>query len=142
MSDIFSRLLNESGKQKQQIDSQPPPTNTQEVFPAPISQNVEIPRRNDAPTERRSIETTNRLNDPTTTRPSDAPTERRKTERAAFDLFSDQVVSIRRIRAERELAGDRKVSLSDIAREAFDMYLRARAENNTQSDEPTLRRND
>jgi hypothetical protein len=124
MGNIFTQLLEEDTRQKEQLQaSQPTFTKSQEVFPVQEVTPVEPERRNDIPTKRRSDGATLRHSDETTNRHSDIPTKRRITERTAFDLYQDQVQAIRRLRAERELSGEKKISLSDIAREAFALYL-------------------
>ena len=127
MSDIFARLMAEGDRQKQQLQPRTPLSSnqTQEVFVQPSSPNIVEARRNNETTERRSDVATQRQSDGNTARPSDGSTVRRKTERAAFDLYEDQVNAIRRLRAERELQDGKKISLSDIAREAFDLFLQS-----------------
>jgi len=101
------------------------PKQAQEVFSqSQTMKPLEDPWKNET-TERRSDLSTQGRNDGSTTRLSDGSTVRRKTERAAFDLYEDQVNTVRRLRAERELQDGKKISLSDIAREAFDLFLQS-----------------
>ncbi len=129
MSSIFSKLLEESGKQQQQLDSlstkdnipiyvQKQSVNANETSANPIN------RRSDEPTLRPTVVPTVIPNDYPTKKPSDDATIRRSVERVAFDLYQEQAQAIRRLRAERELESGHRVSLSDIAREAFELFLK------------------
>jgi hypothetical protein len=46
----------------------------------------------------------------------------RRTQRYSFEFYTDQIEAIRKLRARRELQGER-LSLSDIVRAAIDRYL-------------------
>jgi hypothetical protein len=126
MSSIFSRLLDESDKQRRQLQGdRNPASNVSPPLPSsPVFEAPGILPQLDAPTVRQNDGPSVRPTDEATKRPSDVPTVRRTTERTAFDLYKDQIVAIRHLRAERELDGNSKVSLSEIAREAFDLYLK------------------
>ena len=50
------------------------------------------------------------------------PTKRRTT-RYSFEFYEDQLVKIKRLKYEAEQSGQ-KLTLSDIARQAFDEYLK------------------
>ena len=87
----------------------------------------------DQPTKRPTDQPTNRRADEATKRPTDQSSGRRAEKwrkqkaivRTAFDLYVDQAHEIRKIRAERELNGNKTVSYSEIAREAFELYFKA-----------------
>lgn len=145
MSNIFSKLLDESDRQRQQLrqldkQSETKSTSIHQETASPVTSVEPSQRGNDEPSPRLSVaptlvqqvEPTNRQSDAPTLVQKDVPTEirsdkttsRRATERVAFDLYQDQAQAIRRLRATRELSGERRVSLSDIAREAFDLFLK------------------
>jgi hypothetical protein len=103
-------------------------------------------RPSDQPSQRQLVDVTNRPIDLTSkqaeTGGDKASRWRREKKliRAAFDLYEDQVHQIRRIRAERELAGASSVSLSDIAREAFDLLFEKLGKGKTRpADQPSQR---
>lgn len=47
-----------------------------------------------------------------------------RTQRRAYDLLESQIISLRRIRATRELSHNQTVSLSQLVREAVDLLLK------------------
>lgn len=48
---------------------------------------------------------------------------KRRTTRYSFEFYDDQILALKRLKYEAEMAGT-KVNLSDFAREAFDLYLK------------------
>lgn len=49
--------------------------------------------------------------------------EKRNTRRYSFEFYDDQILKLKRLKYQAEIAGKR-VNLSDFAREAFDQYLK------------------
>jgi len=114
----------------------PKPPEPEEEHPVLVSEpqapnsSVSQPDRTDAATERkdqpnnRSDAHSERLQHPNNR--SVAASERSKpnrpTVRYSFEFYADQIESIRRVRAQRELEG-KKVGLSDIVRESIDQFL-------------------
>lgn len=49
--------------------------------------------------------------------------KKEQTKRRAYDFYPSQLTSLRRIKNTRELSQDRAVSMSEIMREAVDLYL-------------------
>src|ERR671938_89316 len=64
---------------------------------------------------------------PSTTKPSKKPTNERTFQRRkirhTFDVFDDQLLSLREIALEREKAFGQRVLLGDLAQEALDMLI-------------------
>ena len=54
-----------------------------------------------------------------------APTRRRRLERAAFDIYEDQVQAIKHLKNKRQLELDRDVSKSEIVREALEAFFQS-----------------
>jgi hypothetical protein len=50
----------------------------------------------------------------------------RSTRRYSYEFYSDQVDALRKLWAQKQVNGE-KVTLSDLAREAFDQYLEAKS---------------
>ena len=53
------------------------------------------------------------------------PTPRRPLQRAAFDIYEDQVQAIKRLKNKRQLELDRDVSKSEIVREALEHFFKS-----------------
>lgn len=51
------------------------------------------------------------------------PRKKRATTRHSFEFYKDQLTSLRKLRAQRELETGQSFSLSDVVREAIDWYL-------------------
>lgn len=47
---------------------------------------------------------------------------KRRTKRYSFEFYEDQLVKLKKLKYQADMAGDR-LTLSDIARQAFDRYL-------------------
>jgi hypothetical protein len=56
---------------------------------------------------------------------------RRPARRYSFEFYDDQIVEMKRLKHEAEMRGE-KVSLSDIARQAIDVYLERIIERNSE----------
>ena len=90
-------------------------------------QNVRTPERvNERTVERTNARTHEQVNartsERTNGRTDERDTKNRKTVRYSFQFYLDQIDQIKRLRAQKELEGN-KCDLSQLAREAFDMYL-------------------
>lgn len=70
------------------------------------------------PSERKSERTENRSEIRTNTLPI-----RRRTKRYSFEFYDDQIIQLKRLKRLAEDQGE-NVTLSDIAREALDLYLK------------------
>lgn len=55
----------------------------------------------------------------------DPATPRRHLQRAAFDIYEDQVQAIKRLKNQRQLDLDRDVSKSEIVREALEAFFKS-----------------
>jgi hypothetical protein len=77
----------------------------------PVSRTVDESERNDHPngSNNRTERATER--------------SRRPTTRYSFEFYTDQILAIRKIRGRREVEGQSS-SLSEVAREAFDEYIK------------------
>jgi hypothetical protein len=71
--------------------------------------------------ERSSVRSENRTEKRTEIRTVELPI-RRPARRYSFEFYDDQIVEMKRLKHEAEMRGE-KVSLSDIARQAIDVYL-------------------
>ncbi len=78
----------------------------------------------------RTVDATERPNGRTvysSERPNDRTvSSERKTVRHSFEFYADQIQAIRKLRAQKELAGE-PVSLSEMVRDAVDRYLDSRS---------------
>lgn len=121
MSNVFAKLFEEGERQQQQLHQPVEAENrTDEATVRQEQPNDRTDERMTQPNER-TLPPTEHPNDR-----SDSATERtieeRPTRRYSYDFYADQVEAIRRLRAKRELAGE-KTGLSEIVREALDRYL-------------------
>ncbi len=79
----------------------------------------------EAPPERKSERTEDRTDFRSENRTVDLPPipERRNTRRYSFEFYDDQILKLKHLKYQAEIAGKR-VNLSDFAREALDQYLK------------------
>lgn len=94
-------------------------------FFTPLADNIPPVKSLSQPNDR-TVAATERANDRTsnsTERPNGRTVyPERKTTRHSFEFYADQIQAIRRLRAQKELAGE-PVSLSAMIRDAVDRYL-------------------
>jgi hypothetical protein len=106
-------------------DFSPPAQNTQEAR-AEITK-VPHPPEPPAPHEASALET-ERTEDRTEKRSENRTGRlplRRKTKRYSFEFFDDQIFLLKQLKREAEDRGE-QLTMSDIAREALDRYLKSR----------------
>ena len=97
------------------FSASPPPTPVQP--PAVTQEPQQIERNSERKSERTDIRSDKRTENRTVSLPT-----RRSTRRYSFEFYEDQIVTLKRLKYEAEMAGER-LSLSDIVREALEQYL-------------------
>lgn len=73
--------------------------------------------------ERTNVQSNERTHVQTTARPDDHSTERPKV-RNAFDVYADQIFSLRELALRRSRDEGRRVTLGDLVQEALDTFLK------------------
>jgi hypothetical protein len=108
MSGTYSKLFKQQ-PQPQKVDSSAPPM--------PTSNETTIPNRTEVRSEKRSE-----------IRPETRATQlpiKRKTKRYSFEFYDDQIFKLKQLKRDAE-DNDEYLTLSDMAREAFDLYLKSK----------------
>jgi hypothetical protein len=97
----------------------PPPEPEIPTPPKPIEANV---RTDEQENERPIVQTTDRTDEQMNERSDEQPVERTKV-RNAFDIFNDQIFSLREIAIQRSKSQGKRVTLGDLVQEALDKFI-------------------
>lgn len=108
---------------KAKPEQQPPPTPAKELAQSsPATENISSGERTqNRPEEHPEIRSEFRTEDRAPARPLALPIKRR-TKRYSFEFYEDQLVKLKQLKIQAELAGQ-GLSLSDMVRTAMDDYL-------------------
>lgn len=124
MSLVFAELLAESERQKQAVQSQLKPDRPLEKMVSQPNRTPPSPNvigANDK-TERKSERTEDRTEIRSEKRTVFPLPIKRRTRRYSFEFYEDQLIKLKQLKYRAEMAGGR-LTLSDLAREALDLYL-------------------
>src|SRR3712207_5628212 len=91
-------------------------------FPARHVEALAPAREPAPPTTGTPAQTTPTANEPPTERTNEPSSQRRKV-RHTFDIFDDQLLSLKEITIERQRTGGNRVLLGDLVQEALDRFI-------------------